>query len=361
MNGLLYLEDGSIYKGKSFGKSGTAVGELVFNTSMVGYEEILTDPSYAGQIVTMTYPLIGNYGINREDMESTKVYSKGLIVKKLCNVPSHYMSNESLDSMLNKMNIVGIQNIDTRSIVRKIRSNGSMKCVISNENISLNEMKNILNNYNFNENLVEMVSRKSIAHIKGSGYKVAVMDFGIKKNIIENLKNKNCDLKVIPYNTPYEEIVKLNIDGIFLSNGPGDPKDLPKTIETIKKLIGKLPIFGICLGHQLLTLALGGDTYKMKFGHRGGNHGVYDIEKDKVYITSQNHGYAVDRESIKNKDIVITHVNLNDNTVEGIRHKYLPIFSVQFHPEGAPGPNDSIYLFDRFIELLSKDNNIKSA
>lgn len=356
MKGILYLEDGTVLKGRGFGKKGTAVGELVFNTSMTGYQEIVTDPSYAGQVINMTYPLIGNYGVNEKENESKKIYARGLIVKSICDNPSNYMSEETLNSMMERMNIVGIAGVDTRSITKLIRNSGTMKCVVSNEDLTTEELQEYINKSN-KINFVEEVSTKEIYKIEGNGHKVVLMDFGAKANIIENLQERNCDITVVPHNTSFEKIMELNPDGVMLSNGPGDPKDVLQTIEVVKKIVKCKPTFGICLGHQILALAFGGDTYKMKFGHRGGNHGVYDIERDRAYITSQNHGYAVKKESIEDKDLIVTHINLNDNTVEGIRHKILPVFSVQFHPEGAPGPIDSAYLFDNFIE--SMNNSIK--
>lgn len=355
MNGTLYLEDGTIYSGKGFGKKGTSVGELVFNTSMTGYGEILTDPSYAGQIINMTYPLIGNYGVANKHWESKKIHAKGFIVKSICEVPSNYTSEETIGSMLERMNIVGISGVDTRSITKKIRNTGTMKCVITTENLTVKQLEEKIKEFQGESNYVEEVSTEEIYHISGKGHRVVLMDFGAKTNIVENLKERECDITVVPFNTSFEKIMELNPDGIMLSNGPGDPKDNPIVIETVKKLIKVKPTFGICLGHQILALSFGADTYKMKFGHRGGNHGVYDIEKDKAYITAQNHGYAVNKESIKEKDLVITHINLNDDTVEGIRHKFLPVFSVQFHPEGAPGPADSAYLFDQFIYNMEQN------
>lgn len=354
MEGILYLEDGTIYNGKGFGKIGTSVGELVFNTCMTGYQEVLTDPSYAGQIINMTYPLIGNYGTNSFENESDKVYAKGFVVKSVSSNPSNYMNEASLDEMLKNMNIVAIQNVDTRAITKKIRSAGAMKCVISNEEFSIEKLKEIIDNTQLSKSHVSEVSPKETKHISGTGFKVAVMDFGAKQNIIENLKQRNCDITIFPYNATYNDIMSIKPDGLFLSNGPGDPKAIPETIETVSQLMKSLPTFGICLGHQILALAVGGDTYKLKFGHRGGNHGVYDIERDKAYITSQNHGYSVDEKSIENKGMIVTHRNLNDNTVEGMKHKSLPVFSVQFHPEGAPGPIDTAYLFDKFLTIMDK-------
>jgi len=349
MKGILYLEDGTIYIGKGFGKTGTSIGELVFNTCMTGYQEVLTDPSYAGQVVTMTYPLIGNYGVNREENESEKLYARGFIVKSICNNPSNYKSEESIQDMLYDMKVVGIYDVDTRSITKKIRSAGAMKCVISNEEFCVEKLKSIMLNTEYKFNFMEEVSTKKKISIPGFGHRVALIDLGVKANIIRNLKERDCDITILPYNVSYEEILELNPEGILLSNGPGDPKLSLETIATTKQIIKKFPTFGICLGHQILCLALGGNTYKMKFGHRGGNHGVYDIDLDRAYITSQNHGFAVDSESMKNSGMIITHINLNDDTVEGMRHEKLPVFSVQFHPEGCPGPIDTAYLFDKFI------------
>ncbi|WP_163194192.1 glutamine-hydrolyzing carbamoyl-phosphate synthase small subunit [Clostridium thermarum] len=356
MEGLLYLEDGSIYKGKGFGKTGVSSGELVFNTSITGYQEILTDPSYAGQIITMTYPLIGNYGTNNKEKESTKVYARGFIVKNPSAKTSNYMSEKSIDEMLKEMGIVGIYDVDTRSITRKIRSLGAQKCVIANEYISTYEVKRIIEaEKNKVDNYTKEVSTDKYIYIEGKGTKVVVVDFGVKRNIINNLKERNCDITIVPYNVTFEEIRNINPQGVLLSNGPGDPKSVIEGITLAKKLIGKIPVFGICLGHQILSLALGGDTYKMKYGHRGGNHGVYDIERDKAYITSQNHGYAVSEQGLEKFGVIITHKNLNDGSVEGIRHRYYPVFSVQFHPEGAPGPIDTAYLFDKFVEISEGD------
>jgi carbamoyl-phosphate synthase small subunit len=353
LKGIIYLEEGTIYTGKGFGKLGTSVGELVFNTSMTGYQEILTDPSYAGQIITMTYPFIGNYGVNSFESESSKVQAKGFIIKNISNYASNYKSEETIDKLLEDAGVVGIYDVDTRKITKKIRNIGVVKCVISNEDLSVERYKSMLKGTLIRNDYIDEVSTKEIIHIEGSGPKVALMDFGVKKNIVNNLKMRGCDIRILPYDTNYDTIASLNIDGVLLSNGPGDPMDIYKCTNTIKKIIYDYPTFGICMGHQILALACGGSTYKMKFGHRGSNHGVFDIEKDKAYITSQNHGYAVDLDSVKANDMVLTHINLNDNTVEGMRHKDLPVFSVQFHPEGSPGPIDSSYLFDKFITSMN--------
>lgn len=353
MNSILYLEDGTVFMGKAIGKKGITVGELVFNTSMTGYQEILTDPSYSGQIINMCYPYIGNYGIDYNVSQSDKIQAKGIVVKNRYNDTSHYLSEDSFENFLVKNDIVGISGVDTRSVTKKIRSRGTMKCVICSENESIYEIRKLLNSYSY-KNLVEQVSIKNTKHIDGSGPRVAVLDFGAKKNIIRDLMERKCDITIFPYNTSCDKIMSIDPEGILLSNGPGDPKDMLDIIPNINDMINSvIPVFGICFGHQLLCLALGGDTYKMKFGHRGGNHGVYDVDMDKAFITSQNHGYAVRESSLNKDEIAITHINLNDNTVEGIRHKRLPVFSVQFHPEGCPGPTDTSYLFDKFLKYMT--------
>ncbi|ADZ21691.1 carbamoyl-phosphate synthase small subunit [Clostridium acetobutylicum] len=359
MKGIIYLEDGTVFYGTGFGKEGNEFGEIVFNTSMTGYQEILTDPSYAGQIINMTYPLIGNYGVNESVNQSKCVYAKGFIVKNIDENPSNYTSEINIDQMLKNMGVVGVFGVDTRSITKKIRSYGTMKCIISNGELSIEELKKMMDASNIVDDYVNTVSTKEIIHIAGNGNKVAVMDFGIKNDIIENLKERQCDITIFPYDTDYNEILNINPDGIFLSNGPGDPKSIPEAIENVKKLIGKRPMFGICLGHQIIALASGGNTYKLKYGHRGGNHGIYDVQRDKAYITAQNHGYAVDEESVLENGMIITHRNLNDGTVEGMKHKSIPLFSVQFHPEGAPGPTDTTYLFDQFVKLMNEDKIVK--
>lgn len=353
MNSILYLEDGTVFMGRAIGKQGITVGELVFNTSMTGYQEILTDPSYSGQIINMCYPYIGNYGIDYNVSQSDRIQAKGIIVKNCYSDTSHYLCKDSFENFLSKNGIVGISNVDTRSVTKKIRSHGTMKCVICSENESIYEIKKILDSYSY-KNLVKNVSINHIKHIEGSGPRVVVWDFGAKRNIIKNLMKRKCDITIFPYDTSYDDIMRVNPDGILITNGPGDPKDLEDIIPSVKEIaVSGVPVFGICLGHQLLCLALGGDTYKMKFGHRGGNHGVYDIELNKAFITSQNHGYAVRENSLNKDEIVITHVNLNDNTVEGIRHKKYPVFSIQFHPEGCPGPTDTDYLFDKFLKNMT--------
>jgi len=350
----LALADGTILKGTGIGASGEIGGEVVFNTGMTGYGEILTDPSYCGQIVTLTYPLIGNYGVAKNHLESKKPFLRGLIIKELCEQPNNWSAEFNLDKYLKDNNVMGIQGIDTRALTKKLRSYGTMSGIIS----SLEQQdKDLLAKAQAwqGTNYVEEVTPQESYVIPGSGYRLVVMDFGAKANILRSLQSFGCHLIVVPAKTTAEEIMALQPDGIFLSNGPGDPQDVPYAVETVKRLLGKKPIFGICLGHQLIGLALGGVTYKLKFGHRGSNHPVKDLITGRVYITSQNHGYALSVESLKNTDAVVTHLNLNDNTVEGIRHKYLPVFSVQYHPEAAPGPVDSLYLFQQFMDILGAD------
>ena len=349
MKAKLILEDGTIFEGKSFGYLNESVGEVVFNTSMTGYGEVLTDPSYYGQIVTMTYPLIGNYGINLEDVESRGVNVKGFIVREKSDNPNNFRCEMDIDTYLKQNKVIGLEGIDTRALTKILRNNGTMKGIITLENnATLEDVVSKIGKFS-NTEAVMTVTRKEKEYIKGNGPKVAVMDFGVKENILRSFKARGCDLVVLPATTTAEEILNENPDLIFLSNGPGDPEDLDDVIENIKQLIGKKPIAGICLGHQLLALALGGKTARLKFGHRGGNHPVKDLEDGKVYITSQNHGYYV---SQMPENMKITHINLNDNTVEGMRHSELPIYSVQYHPEACPGPKDNDYIFDKFLELI---------
>lgn len=352
MEGLLYLEDGTFFMGKGFGHSATRVGELVFNTSMTGYQEILTDPSYHGQIINMTYPLIGNYGVSEVDNESDAIYAFGLVAKDVCFHPSNHMSVKDMDTWLKEQEIPGVWNVDTRKITKKIRNEGTIKCVISTEGISVEQAKVICDSTMLRGDYMKFTGTSEWRRMPGAGKKVAVLDFGVKESILRELNKRGCDLYVFPYKTTAEEILAIKPDGIFLTNGPGDPEEASEAIEEIKKMMEAVPMFGICMGHQVLALAAGGQTYKLKYGHRGGNHGVYDKDTDKSHITSQNHGYAVKAESVILKGMEITHINLNDGTVEGMKHRSLPVFSVQYHPEASPGPNDSSYLFDKFIELM---------
>lgn len=356
MEGIIYLEDGTVYKGKGFGWPGTRVGELVFNTSMTGYQRILTDPSYRGQIINMTYPMIGNYGINEYDNESAGVQAMGLVIKDTSLRPSNRLSAMNIDEWLQIQKTPGVWNMDTRQITRKIRREGTVKCVLSNEGISPEEAKALCDATALRTDQMKTAGVKELVHIEGKGQpggkKVAVLDFGVKGNILRALSQKGCDVYLFPYGSSAEEILAVEPDGLLLTNGPGDPAEATEAAEEIRKLAGVLPIFGICMGHQVLAIALGGSTYKLKYGHRGGNHGVYDKEIDRSYITSQNHGYAVKEDSIILKGMEVTHINLNDGTVEGIKHRKLPIFSVQFHPEASPGPGDSEYLFDKFMHIM---------
>jgi len=368
MRAALALADGRVFYGQSLGASGEISGEVVFNTSMSGYQEILTDPSYRGEIVTMTYPLIGNYGINREDVESSRPHLAGFIVKEACDMPSNWRSEMSLDAYLKENNIIGLSGIDTRALVRHIRDKGAQTGIISTIDLDADSLVakakaapsivgqdlvqevTCKESYDWNEGTWDLAN----GYEKRQGpaeYKVVAYDFGIKYNILRNLVSKGCAVTVVPANTPAEEVLAMQPDGIFLSNGPGDPEPITYAQEIIRQLLGKVPLFGICLGHQLLSIALGGKTYKLKFGHRGGNQPVRRGEGHNVEITSQNHGFAVDASSLQD-DAFVTHINLNDNTVEGLEHKTLPAFSVQYHPEASPGPHDANYLFGEFIKLM---------
>lgn len=347
MKAYLILENGIVFEGKAFGYIEESVGEVVFNTGITGYEEVLTDPSYYGQIVTMTYPLIGNYGINLDNMESDRPKVKGFIVREKCNMPSNWGCEMDICGYLKQNKIVGIEGVDTRALTKILRNHGTMKGLISLKELTKSQIKEKLDLFD-NTYAVKEVTTKDVYTIEGKGKHVAVMDFGIKENIIRSLKKKNCKLTIFPAYSKAEDILAVNPDLIFLSNGPGDPQDLPEIVEEIKSMIGQKPIVGICLGHQLLSLSFGGNTGKLKFGHRGCNHPVKDIEKNRVYITSQNHGYVV---KDLPEDMIVTHINLNDGTIEGMKHKTLPVFSVQFHPEACPGPVETGYIFDEFLEL----------
>ena len=359
MKAILALENGKIFKGRAFGASGERYGEVVFNTSMTGYQEILTDPSYKGQIVAMTYPLIGNYGINSEDIESCKPFVEGFVVKECSKIASNWRSQKSLGEYLKENNILGIEGIDTRALTLEIRQAGAMKAVLSTQDF---EEKSLVKKVKNSKGLVgidlvkEVTQQKKYAwgQDKKAKYKVVVLDCGVKFNILRELAKNNCQVVVAPADTGADEILEMKSDGLVLSNGPGDPAAVSYVIETTRKLIGKVPIFGICLGQQMLGLALGAKTYKLKFGHHGANHPVKDLRTGRVSITVQNHGFCVDIDSLNKKEIEITHVNLNDQTLEGFRHKKLPVFSVQFHPEASAGPHDASYLFAEFIELMQK-------
>lgn len=350
----LFLEDGKVFAGSAFGTPISREGEVVFNTSMTGYQEILTDPSYCGQIVVMTYPLIGNYGANTEDFEAPRPVAQGLVVRELCNYPGNWRQDENMEEFCTRNGITGIAGVDTRALTRHLRKRGTMQGILTTDYAAGQQWLTRVQSGELvrQTDLVEQVSTKQTYHIPGKGPLVAVLDFGIKQNILRTAHEQGCRLAVLPAWSKPDEILALKPQGLLLSNGPGDPKDVPYAVETIKALLGRLPIFGICLGHQLLSLALGADTYKLRFGHRGANHPVQDLATGQVNITSQNHGYAVAEESLANLPIKITHKNLNDGTIEGIRHKTLPAFSVQYHPEAAPGPHDSEYLFAEFFKLF---------
>lgn len=349
MKGKILLENGMTFEGECFGKISDTVGEVVFNTGMTGYQEILTDPSYFGQVVIMTYPLIGNYGINLDDSQSNSPKVKGFIVREKCREPNNFRCEIDLDSYLEQNNIMGIEGIDTRQLTKIIRDSGTMKGILTTNEISKENLSMYFDSFN-NVNAVEKVTAKEINVIGSGDIHIGVLDFGIKDNIIKSFLNKGCKLTIFPAKTKASEVLKYAVDGIFLSNGPGDPSDLPEVIETVKILISEKPVTGICLGLQIIALALGAKTTKMKFGHRGCNHPVKNLITGKVTITSQNHGYMIKSDTLT-ADMEITHKNINDGTIEGIKHKWLPVMGVQYHPEACPGPHDSNSIFDDFINL----------
>ena len=361
---LIALEDGKHFRGHAFGATGTVAGELVFNTSLIGYQEILTDPSYAGQIVTLTYPEIGNYGANDEDLESSngKIFARGLIIRHLSRKYSSWRGTESLPEFMAKQNIIGVTGVDTRAITRHIRDKGAMRCVISTEILDPAELvqKALNAPAMVGADFTEEVTAAAPYKIGKGKHQVAVLDYGIKKNILRQLALKDTTLTVFPAGSTAKDILATKPDAVFLSNGPGDPAACKEIISQLKTLIdARLPIFGICLGHQLLALAFGARTYKMKFGHRGGNQPVQDLKTSKIEITSQNHGFAVDTETLPDF-LELTHINLNDHTAEGFKHKTLPVFAVQYHPEACPGPHDSNYLFDHFIDLIESHGKVST-
>lgn len=361
MKALLVLEDGTVFPGTSFGAPGETFGEIVFNTSLTGYQEILTDPSYKGQIVTMTYPLIGNYGVNLEDVEARKPWVEGLIVKECSRVTSSWRATMGLDEYLQQNGVMGIEGVDTRALTKHIRVKGAMKCVISTEDsdplslaakakasaglVGVDLVKEVTC-----DTAYEWAERKENKNI----YTVVVLDCGVKYNILRMLEAQDCKVTVVPAKTSAADILAMNPDGVMLSNGPGDPAGISYVAETVKHLIGKIPMFGICMGHHMATMALGGKIYKLKFGHHGANHPVKDLETGKIAISVQNHGFCCDIDSLPANDVEISHINCNDSTLEGIRHKTLPLFAVQFHPEAAPGPHDAVYLFENFTKLMKE-------
>lgn len=374
MEALLALADGKIFRGEGFGAEGVVEGEIIFNTSMTGYQEVLTDPSYCGQIVVMTYPLIGNYGVNPEDFESDRPYLRGFVIKELSSIVSNWRSRESLDAFLKRTGVVGIQGVDTRALTRHIREQGAQQAVISNVNPNPEQLvkrakaspgmagQDLVKEvtcekpYEWTEGVWDIqkgYAQHDAENMKGD-YFVVAYDLGIKRNILRKLVHAGCRVQVVPAFTSAEDVLQKKPDGVFLSNGPGDPAAVPYVVEHVRKIVGKVPIFGICLGHQILNLALGGKTYKLRFGHHGGNQPVMDLRSRKVEITSQNHGFAVDENS-PGPDVEVTAINLNDQTIEGYRHKTFPILSVQYHPEAAPGPEDASYLFKDFVEMMKEN------
>lgn len=377
MEALLALEDGRTFPCRSFTGHGETSGEVVFNTSMTGYQEVLTDPSYRGQMVTMTYPLIGNYGVNPEDVESDRIQVAAFLVREYQDFPSNYRSTGSLADYLKKEGVLGVEDLDTRALTRHIRTAGAMRAVISTEDLNPESLIERANNipsmagqdlaslvstgtpYRWKDGSPSLISPKTAldktvwAH-RGEKYSVVAFDYGIKYNILRCLSHVGCEVVVVPAATSAQTIKALSPDGIFLSNGPGDPEPIEYAVKTLRQLLGYRPIFGICLGIQLLGIALGGKTYKLKFGHRGANQPVKHFETGRVEITSQNHGFAVDIDSLDANEVEITHVNLNDNTLEGFRHRNLPLFAVQYHPEASPGPHDAKYLFDNFFKQMDE-------
>ena len=357
MKAILALEDGTVFEGESLGAPGRTYGEVVFNTGMTGYQEILTDPSYAGQIVCLTYPLVGNYGVNEEDFESRKVQVEGFIVREAAETPSNWRSGKTLDAFLKEKGVVGIQGVDTRALTRCLRVRGVMMGAISTDETADEIMDRIKSSPGYaGIDFARRVTAEEpyVWPYEGTPrHQIALLDCGVKYNIMRSLASLGCQTTVFPCTTPAEQILEHDPDGVMLSPGPGDPADLGYVVETVKKLVGRKPMMGVCMGNQLLGYAFGSRTYKLKFGHRGSNHPVKDLTTGRVYITSQNHGYAVDGSELKD-GMEVAHVNLNDGTVEGLRHRELPVFSIQYHPEASPGPTDSTYFFQQFVRMIEE-------
>ena len=348
---LLILENGMIFEGEAFGADLFVTGEIVFNTGMTGYQESITDQSYNGQILTFTYPLVGNYGVNRDDYESILPTCKGVVVYEYARRASNWRQQLSLDEFLKIKNIPGISGIDTRALTKIIRQHGTMRATIANTNDSIEHVQDQLKSIVLPTDNIKQVSTQQSYPAPGTGRNVVLVDFGLKHSILRELAKRNCSVTVVPFDTSAEEILQLNPDGVMLSNGPGNPEDVPEALDMIRGVQGKIPIFGICMGHQLFSMANGAKTHKMKFGHRGFNHAVREIATGRVVFTSQNHGYAVSREDLP-ECLIVTHEEINDKSVEGVRHRDYPAFSVQFHPDAAPGPHDADYLFNEFMEMM---------
>lgn len=354
MKARLLLEDATEFVGTGFGATGESYGEVVFNTGMTGYQEVLTDPSYCGQIVTMTYPLVGNYGCNVDDMESMQSHVRGFVVREHATVPSHYRNQFSLDEFLAREKIIGIAGIDTRKLTRRLRIHGTMRAVITTGEDSVDTLLARLRAHTWRRDQVAQVTTREAYRVPGEGRRIALLDFGTKMGTLRSLRARDADVIVLPAFSRAADILAWHPEGVMMSNGPGDPEDLPEVVATVAQLIGRVPLFGICMGHQILAKACGATTGKLRFGHRGVNHPVKDLATGRIYMTSQNHGYVVTPESLAGTQLELTHVNQNDGTVEGIRHKHAPAFSVQYHPEARPGPDDSDYLFDDFLRQVDE-------
>ncbi|GFN24040.1 glutamine-hydrolyzing carbamoyl-phosphate synthase small subunit [Thermanaeromonas sp. C210] len=354
MEGYLVLEDGTIFRGEAIGYSSSCHGEVVFATGMTGYQEVLTDPSYCGQIVVLTYPLIGNYGLNPEDEEADRPNALGLVVHEACPEPSHWRAAEDLASYLQRHRLPAIQGVDTRALTRHLRNRGTMRGILACGGADLEELKLLAPQVPplHGDQLVPAVTNTETYVLTGGSPRIAVYNLGVKRSILRWFQRRGCTVIVMPARSTAADILAMRPHGVVISNGPGNPKDVPYGVQTVRDLLGRVPLLGICLGHQLIALALGGDTYKLSFGHRGVNHPVKELTSGRVYITAQNHGYAIRADSLP-PEVYISHINLNDGTVEGLGHRYLPVFSVQYHPEAAPGPSDSAHILQRFLDLVT--------